>query len=334
VHVRLVTFEVTTPLGRVRRIGSWSEDDVVVDINLAYALKSARDGSVRPRQVADAHLPAEMVAFLSGGAAARDTANDVVQAVLENGDTDFDGLQLRYDLSEVRLLSPLPRPNSIRDFLMVEGHVRNAMARQPPEKRAHSIEDMAKTPAYYKGNVDTVLGPGDEVPWPAYTEQMDYELELGVVIGKGGRNIPADRVHEHVAGYTLFNDWSARDIQMEEMKVGIGPGLGKDFANSLGPAIRTADGFDPVTAHLEARIDGEVWSSGTIGAMLRTFDELVCWTSQAQGVRPGDVIGSGTIENGCGLELGRYLSPGALVELEADGIGVLANRIGQPEKPE
>ena len=328
--MRLVTFDILTPVGPITRIGEWADDDRIVDLTFARALELERAGSSRALAVAQAEIPPDMIDFLSGGRPGLAIAEEAVAGVRARGDERFRDAQVIHERAAVRLRAPLPRPHSIRDFLMVEQHVRGAMERLPPDQRVHSLEAMAATPGHYKGNVDAVYGPDDLIPWPPFTSELDYELELGMVIGRGGKDISVEDAAQHIAGFTIFNDWSARDIQMREMKVGLGPGLGKDFANSLGPAIRTADGFDPTTAALEARVNGEVWSSGTVGAMLKTFAELVAWTSQGQMLRPGDVLGSGTIGGGCGLELGKYLPPGAVVELEAEGIGVLRNTVGFP----
>jgi 2-keto-4-pentenoate hydratase/2-oxohepta-3-ene-1,7-dioic acid hydratase in catechol pathway len=228
---------------------------------------------------------------------------------------------LRFDADEVQLRAPLPRPNSLRDFMVVEEHVRKALKSVP--------EEWFNLPVYYTGNVDEIYGPDDVVPWPAYTDKLDYELELCAVIGKPGRRIPVERAHDHIVGYTLYNDWSARDIQMREMSVGIGPGIGKHFGSSIGPAIATADELDRDAIEMVARIDGEEWSRGVLGAMRFSFEEIIAWISQEQTLHPGDLLGSGTVGGGCGLELDRWIRPGSTVELSATGIGVLRNTVGE-----
>jgi 2-keto-4-pentenoate hydratase/2-oxohepta-3-ene-1,7-dioic acid hydratase in catechol pathway len=225
-------------------------------------------------------------------------------------------------LQEVTLRAPLPRPNSMRDFMLVEEHVRNSLGDVPAE--------WYEIPVYWKGNCDAVFGPEDEVPWPSYTEKLDYELEVGAVIGRRVRGVSVEEAAGCIAGYTIFNDWSARDIQFREMKVGLGPGLGKDFATSLGPCLTTADAIDIQTAPMCARINGEVWSEGTLGAMRFSFPEVISHLSQEQTLHPGDVLGSGTVGRGCGLELDRWIRPGDVVELEVEGIGALRNRVGAP----
>jgi 2-keto-4-pentenoate hydratase/2-oxohepta-3-ene-1,7-dioic acid hydratase in catechol pathway len=251
---------------------------------------------------------------------------EAVEYVGAHGVEAFEGAAVAH-ASTVRLLAPIPRPRSLRDYLVVEEHLRNARRTAPPP-------EWFRIPAYYKGNVDAIYGPEDEVPWPYYTEKLDYELEICAVIGLGGRSIAAEDAGAHIVGYTIYNDWSARDIQRREMSIGVGPGVGKDFASSIGPCIATPDEFDRDTAHLCARVDGEEWSSGVLGKMQFSFEEIIEWTSMETTLHPGDLLGSGTVGRGCGLELDRWLLPGSLVELEAEGIGVLRNRVGlRPPSP-
>jgi 2-keto-4-pentenoate hydratase/2-oxohepta-3-ene-1,7-dioic acid hydratase in catechol pathway len=232
----------------------------------------------------------------------------------------------RHPLAEVRLLAPLPRPNSIRDFMLVEEHVRNSLGSVPDE--------WYEIPVYWKGNCDAVLGPDDEVPWPHYTDKLDYELEVAAVIGRRVRNADLEEAERAIAGYTIFNDWSARDIQFREMKVGLGPGLGKDFATSMGPCLTTADAIDIASVRMSARVNGEVWSEGTLGAMRFSFPEVIVHLSKEQTLQPGDVLGSGTVGRGCGLELDRWIAPGDVVELEVEGIGTLRSGVGAKRREE
>jgi 2-keto-4-pentenoate hydratase/2-oxohepta-3-ene-1,7-dioic acid hydratase in catechol pathway len=318
--MRLVTFEIPTALGPVRRTGALS-DDVVIDLSLARAAALGR--RPRARAIAAAEVPPDMLELLRGGEWALEAARDAVDHALQVGVEDFDGARVRH--TGVRLLAPLPRPNSLRDYLVVEEHMHGAVAAGV----AKAIPDeWYELPAHYKGNVDAVYGPEDEVPWPAYTEQLDYELEICAVIGTAGRRVKAAEASAMIAGYTLYNDWSARDIQTREMRVGIGPGIGKDFASSIGPCIATPDEFDRNEAKLTARVDGQTWSTGTLGTMHFSFEQIIEYTSQEATLRPADLLGSGTVGKGCGLELGRWLTEGCTVELEAEGIGILRNRVG------
>lgn len=223
-------------------------------------------------------------------------------------------------LDTVRLCAPLPRPNSMRDFMLVEEHVKNSFGEVPAE--------WYRIPVHWKGNPDTVFGPDEDVPWPHYTDKLDYELEVAAVLGRPVFQVTPQEAAECIAGYTIFNDWSARDIQFREMKVGIGPAFGKDFATSLGPCLTTADAIDITTARMTARINGETWSDGSLGSMSFSFPEVISVLSAEQPLQPGDVLGGGTVGRGCGLELDRWIRPGDVVELEVEGIGVLRNRVG------
>ena len=324
--MRLVTFEVPTVLGPARRTGALA-GDAVIDLSLARA--AALGGRPRAVEIAAAEVPADMLDLLRGGDWALDTARAALEHADSAGVTELGGARVRHAVADVRLLAPLPRPNSLRDYLVVEEHMRGAVE----AGIAKSIPDeWYELPAHYKGNVDAIYGPDDLVPWPSYTDKLDYELEICAVIGRAGRRIAAADATPMIAGYTIFNDWSARDIQVREMSVGIGPGIGKDFASSIGPCIVTPDEFDRDRARLQARIDGEVWSSGVLGNMRFSFEEIIEYTSQEATLQPGDLLGSGTVGRGCGLELGRWLTEGCTVELEAEGIGVLRNRVGTRQR--
>jgi 2-keto-4-pentenoate hydratase/2-oxohepta-3-ene-1,7-dioic acid hydratase in catechol pathway len=317
--VKLVTFEVAD--SPVTRVGAIFESSVV-DLTLAREAILEQLMGWPDRTRAEPELPPDMLAFLRRGAPALDAARTVLERVAADSlPHEVRGSRLRFELEEVQLRAPLPRPNSLRDFMVVEEHVRNALKNVP--------EEWFNIPVYYTGNVEEIYGPDDIVPWPDYTEKLDYELELCAVIGKPGRRIPVERAAEHIVGYTLYNDWSARDIQMREMSVGIGPGMGKHFGSSIGPVIATADELDRDSIELVAMIDGEEWSRGVLGKMRFSFEEIIAWISQEQTLYPGDLLGSGTVGGGCGLELGRWIEPGSTVELSATGIGVLRNEVGE-----
>ncbi len=312
--MRLVTFAVPRAGGHVLRAGVLA-GDAVVDVDLALA-RTGRD----PVAGGGADGPSEMLNLIRRGERSVDAAREAADRALADG-----AAEVVHDLAAVRIVAPLPRPNSLRDYLVVEEHLRGVIAAGVINEVP---DEWYRIPAHYKGNVDEIYGPGDTVPWPAYTDRLDYELEVCAVIGAPGRRICATDAGRHIVGYTLYNDWSARDIQAREMSIGNGPGISKDFASSIGPCIATPDEFDPPTARLEARIDGEVWSVGSLATMHFSFPELVEWTSQEQTLRAGDLLGSGTVGRGCGVELDRWITQGCTVELEAEGIGVLRNRVG------
>ncbi len=225
-----------------------------------------------------------------------------------------------------RLLAPL-RPRSLRDFLAFEGHMTNALSRldRPIPGEWYDV------PAYYKGMPDTVIGPEDEIPWPAWTDKLDHELELAAVIGRRVRDVAPDDAAGCIFGYTIWNDLSARDVQARELPVGMGPGKAKDWdgSNVLGPCIATPDEVDLERARMRVRVNGEVWGQDTPASMHHSFAALIAYASLGQTLRAGEVLGSGTAAGGSGLELDRRLQEGDVVELEIQGIGVLRNRIGR-----
>ncbi len=228
----------------------------------------------------------------------------------------------RWPFDSLRFLAPIEAA-SLKDFLAFEVHLSNARKRNNLEIPPAWYE----LPVYYKGNHRTLGGHDEFVYWPRFSEQMDYELELACIIGKEGIDIPVEHADQYIGGYCIMNDWSARDIQMKEMSVGLGPAKGKDFATSMGPWLVTPDEFDPATARMVARVNGEVWSDGMYSTVHWSFAQMLAHVSMDEAVYPGDVFGSGTVGFGCGLEHGRWLQPGNLVELEITGLGVLRNRL-------
>ena len=219
-------------------------------------------------------------------------------------------------LDEVELLTPVLHPPSVRDFYTFEQHVKAARARRGLEVP----EEWYRIPVFYFSNPAVIYGPEAEIPYPEGTKELDYELEVAAIIGDEGK----------IGGFTIMNDWSARDLQRDEMKVGLGPSKGKDFATSLGPIIVTPDEFDGSGATMVARVNGEERSRGDLADMHHSWEAIVAHASRNTQLLPGDVLGSGTVGTGCILEHGdgRWLQPGDVVELEVDGIGVLRNRIG------
>jgi fumarylacetoacetate (FAA) hydrolase len=220
-----------------------------------------------------------------------------------------------YALADFDLRPPVLYPPSVRDFMAFEEHVVNARRRRSSEVPAEWYE----TPVFYFSNPAAIFGPGADVPYPAGTRELDYELECAAVIGAGGQ----------IGGFTVLNDWSARDLQRHEMRVGLGPAKGKDFATSLGPVLVTPDEFAGSEGEMTARVNGEERSRGNLSAMYHPWEALVAQAARNTRLRPGDVIGSGTVGSGCILEHGdgRWLERGDVVELEIEGIGVLRNRI-------
>ena len=197
------------------------------------------------------------------------------------------------------------------------------------ERRGQPIPpEWYKAPVYYKGNHRTIIGPDEDLPWPLDTTKLDYELELACVIGSKGRDISEQDAHHYIAGYTIMNDFSARDIQFQEMACRLGPAKGKDFATALGPSLVTPDDITDLGAlTMVARVNGEEWSRGCFGTIHWSFSQMIEHVSQDECIYPGDLFGSGTVGGGCGLELDRYLQPGDVVELEIQPIGILRTTI-------
>jgi 2-keto-4-pentenoate hydratase/2-oxohepta-3-ene-1,7-dioic acid hydratase in catechol pathway len=185
---------------------------------------------------------------------------------------------------------------------------------------------------YYNADHLHVYGPEDDIPWPNQPGWADYELEWACVVGKTGRDIELSAARDHIFGFTIFNDWSARDLQFPFMEAKLGPGEAKDFANSFGPCIATPDEFeDPYNLSMTATINGETWSSGSTSTMYHSFEDALVQFSRGKTLFAGEIIGSGTVLSGCGLELDKQLSHGDVVELEIEGIGVLRNRVLFPD---
>ena len=221
--------------------------------------------------------------------------------------------------SGVKLLAPL-KPASLRDFLAFEDHAKAGAARRGEELNPAWYE----MPVYYKGNHRSILGPDEPLVWPSWTEKLDFELEVACIVGARARDVSPATAAEAIFGYTIMNDWSARDVQRAEMAMRLGPAKSKDFATSLGPCIVTADEFNPDAGlSMRARVNGETWFETSGARMHWTFAQMIAYVASSEDVMPCDVYGSGTAYGGCGLDQDRWLARGDRVELEVDGIGVL-----------
>ena len=283
----------------------------------------------------DTHpAPVDLLALLDAGS---DRVAALARAADEFADAHRDAHQVPPEVAlpvwEAVLLAPLPHPRSFRDFSGFEQHLAAVFA-----KRGRPLPPAwYEVPVFSYGHTGNLIGAAAPVAAPPATEELDFELELACVIGTPGRDIAAADALAHVAGYAVLNDWSARDLQRQEMAVGLGPAKGKDFALSLGPALVTpdevADRLDPETGRLDlwmvARVNGEEVSRGTARDMHWTFAQMIARASEGVELLPGDLIGSGTVGTGCLLEAGttddRWLQPGDEVELEIELLGRLRN---------
>lgn len=314
--MKLVTFVQSTT--KEARLGVLTEDEeCVIDVQGAQI---CRHKSTEP-------------AFVS------------MQSLIESGPDGLDCLRTLiavpeveniYPLNEeIRLLAPLPVPIQIRDCLCFEDHLINAIdgrnrctgaVRSAAQQRR--IDLFRARPFWYKANRFAVTGTDTDVQWPSYSTFMDYELEMAAVIWRRGVDIPHEGARSHIFGFTVFNDFSARDTQDDEMAT-LGPSKSKDFdgANVFGPCIVTADEFDPSSARMVSMLNGVIQNEGNSSTMHYSFEDLVTFISQSETLYPGEILGSGTVGKGCGLELGVSLQSGDLVELEIEGIGTIRNRV-------
>ena len=275
---------------------------------------------------------------------ADDAGLDLARRLVEKAAGEAD---LWSDLAQTELLAPLPEPRQMRNAMSFALHIRQssrgARAVQALQTKGagafkavmtEPLEDLPavyrELPIYYITNRFTVVGPGATVLWPRYSNVMDYELEVAIVTKRTRANIPAREAGAHIFGYTIFNDFSARDRQAIEMQGRLGPAKGKSFdgGNALGPWIVTPDELgDPQTLNVEVRVNGETRARGDTSKMLFSFEEIIAYASQDETIHAGEFFGSGTVGNCCGLEIGRFLDSGDEIELHVDRIGVLSNTV-------
>lgn len=331
--MKLVTFK--TPDG-VKRIGAVRDDlKTIADLKAGATALGVDPG----------HAFDSMLALIESG----DTGLNVARQVYAFASGLEQGPAI-VDLQTVKLLAPVPIPQQMRDFLAFEQHYKQARARAlkiraatypdpvSAEKELATSDEFNippvwyEQPVYYKGNRFSVIGPEADILWPKYSQKLDYELEFGIFIGTRGKNITRENARSHIFGYCIFNDMSARDAQYREYPGRLGPAKGKDFAtgNVLGPWLVTADEIkDPYDLKMIARVNGEVWGGGNTGTMYHKFEDMIVHASNEEVLQPGEFFGSGTVGNGCGLELDRWIKPGDTIELEVSGLGVLRNRVVQ-----
>ena len=331
--MKLVTFQSGRSAPRAGAL--IEEGQSIVDLQSAY----------RARHKNSARHLASVLALMTGGDEALDIARVVLAKLPKRSPA-------RIDRAAVKLLAPVPCPPQMRDFLCFEKHLiqgfeaaRKMRAQQSSDPEAALAEMKAKgqfavpqtwyeRPLYYHPSRFAVCGHDTDVSWPAYCEALDFELEFGCYIGTPGKDIAKAKARAHIFGYTIFNDFSARDEQTKEMAGQLGPGKGKDFdnANAMGPCVVTADELkNPYNLAMSVRVNGEEWGRGNTRDMHWKFEDCIAHVSRAETLHTGEFMGSGTVGNGCGLEQMRFLKPGDVVELEVERIGVLRNRVVTPK---
>lgn len=291
--MKLVTYD----RGGARRLGAWVAGGVI-DL---------------PDAVGHPAFPTTLEALVArNGGTTLDAAREALSEEENAG---------AYAVPRARLLVPL-LPSSLRGFQAFRGRGQRVAA-----GGGSAADGWQDAPAYFKGNHRSVLGPEEDLVWPAFTRELDYEVSVACVIGRPGRDLQPADADDVIFGYTLVNDWTARDVERDEVATGMGPAKSRDFATSLGPCIVTPDEVDPASLPLIARVDGAVWSAGNLRDAHWTFPEMIAHVSAGEDVLPGDVYGSGTFGGGSASGLGRRIEPGQVVELEAEGIGVLRTRV-------
>ena len=315
--------------------------DTVIDLAHAFSWHEHRSG----RRCDAAHVADRygkgVLGFIENEEEARPAADGIVQALGKKElPAVFEGRVLTVPLKEARLRAPVPKPPSMRDGYAFRQHVETARRNRGLEM----IPEFDQFPVFYFTNHQGVLGPGDVTVRPLHLDRLDYELECAVVVGRGGKNLGVSRADAAIFGLTIMNDWSARALQMEEMKLNLGPAKGKDFATSLGPWLVTVDELGARTKQtdrgrvfdleMRAWVNGKQLSTGNVKDMNWTFAQLLERASYGVKLAPGDVIGSGTCGTGCLLELNGskvtdnlWLKAGDSVAMEIDGLGRLENRV-------
>lgn len=283
--MKLCTFEVHTHLGWQSRLGAL-DGDGVIDLNFAAAHRLGND------RFADALVPPSLRALLEGGTASMQEARQAIAFFPPEMRTGKREETVRYRWDEIRLRTPLPDARSVRDFFAFEAHVKMGF-----EKRGEPMpKEWYEIPVYYQTGHHNLIGTEQDVLWPSFTERFDYELELAAIIGREGRNIPAAEAHQYIAGYTILNDFSARDIQRREMKVRLGPAKGKHWVSGIGPWMVTPDEIpNPYSLDMVARVNGDEWSRGNSSNMHWKFEQMIEFLSQDDTIYPGDILGSGTV---------------------------------------
>lgn len=330
--MKLVTFEIRTALGPQRRLGALldgDQDGRIADLTMTYAafLREKTDETM-PDELAYLRTPPDMIGWLRGGHKSRDAAEQSLRFLREK---TADGVirgtrgeQLIFSRSEVRLLAPLPRPNTFRDFSIFEAHgsLRDG---DDPSVRRRKPPNWYRWPPYYKGSPESIYGPEDVIPYPYYTKKLDLEPEIGIVVGREGRNLDTDQARAAIAGYTIIIDCSDRGAGQRDT---LGPAKSKDFATMIGPCLVTADEIDEANLRVRFMVDGELWFEGNTN-MPRSFlaHHLVAYASDNETLKPGDLLGTGTIGTGCSLDLHKWVRVGQTVSIEVEGLGRMQHEI-------
>lgn len=334
--MKICTYKRSSIFGIQKRLGILQEDKIILDVNFIWQAKFEKDNFYAPGKRADLLIPSSLAAFLKiyqdGSISKLQETIELHKALATEGIfKTINGADIAFHLMDVKdaaFDAPLDEISMYRDFYAHEKHVKIGF-----EKRNEAVPAAwYEIPAYYKGGNTGFIGHDEIIPWPHYTEQLDYELELGVVIGRDGKNVKARDIKKHIFGFTILNDISARDIQRKEMSIRLGPAKGKDWCSIMGPVITTFDEFNYEEPNLQmsASVNGIEWSKGQSGDSHYSWGEMIEHMGMEEWIRATDFIGSGTVGTGCGLELDKWIKPGDVLELEIEKIGKLKNIVGTP----
>lgn len=329
--MKLCTFALRTPLGEARRVGVVVSENHIIDATAArIALLERSLPSEAASRVGAAQVPPEMIALIGSGEVALDWVREAVDHVVSRGQEATDsGVAIRYRTDEVRLLAPVVRPPGIACFVSWEAHVDDSRKKGFSMLNFPAVDGELR--AYYKANPDAVEGPNTTIPRPPYASETDVECELAAVIGTGGKDLSTVQARSAIVGYTIFNDVSYRQIQLEEMRFGLGPTKSKDadHSNVLGPWLVTADEVgDPQNLAMSFVLNGKTIGSYHTSKMAWTFDDLVSYLSRGQTLLPGYIVTSGAFPGGCGLDANVRLKPGDVVAMNIERLGSLVSTIG------
>lgn len=328
--MKLVTYEIGTPLGIARRLGiliDGRQDGRIADLTASYAAYLASEtDEPTPQALADLRTPPDMIGWLRGQHKSRLAAERALAFIRrriahEAVPTGINGAKLLYRAEEVKLLAPIPRPYTLKDASTYAEHM--TRSERQPEKRPA----WYTLPAYYKGNPDNIIGPGEPIPYPYYTKRLDLEIELGFVVGKQGSDLTVEQARDCIAGYTILIDPSCRDGYEREP---FGQTKRKDFCTALGPCFVTKDEIDINNLKAKVTVDGEVWWEGNTGAPRNFLPEhILAYISDNETIYPGDVVGTGTISFGCSMDIHKWIKVGQTATFEIEGIGHMTHTIVQ-----
>ena len=323
--MKYVAYRLSTPLGEMPRIGYVREDGQIVDLRAVYRLYLREKEQVFDWEtLADSVMPDDLLSYIRRGSVCQEAMEKAKAYFEESGSPERGEEQYLFPKEAVRLTAPVPFPVSLRDNSAYLQHIQSSLGGNLPEV-------YRRRPPCYRGSTTNSITSGDEVTWCAGSQFMDYETEIAMVVGAYGYEIKRENALDHIFGLMIFNDFSARDIQVDEKQLSLGPNKGKSFhnCNAFGPMLVTLDEIPDVqNINMRVSVNGTVMGQGNTRNMSFTMAQLVEYASRSDALYPGEVIGTGTHGKCAGHEVGYHLKPGDIVEIEMDYLGKLVNRVG------